>query len=77
MTCGGAEDVDLLVGEIARVFDVAETAFPKPGNGGLKLLEAVPNVIGDEGIVPESGGPEEKDKDLRHRGHEVLQPAGG
>ena len=47
---------NLLVGAIARVFDVVETASPKPGNGGLKLLEAVSNVIGEEGIVPEGGG---------------------
>ena len=38
------------------MFDVAEPASPKPGNGGLKLLEAVSNVIGEEGIVPEGGG---------------------
>ena len=38
------------------MFDVAEPASPKPGNGGLKLLEAVFNVIGEEGIVPEGGG---------------------
>ena len=44
---GGAEDDDLLVGEMARVFDVAETASPKPGEGGLKLLKAVSNLIGD------------------------------
>ena len=42
---------NLLVGEIARSFDVAETASPKPGNCGLKLLEVVSNLIGDEGIV--------------------------
>ena len=42
----------LLVGVIARVFDVAETASPKPGDSGLKLLEAVSKLIGDEGIVP-------------------------
>ena len=47
---------NLLVGAIARVFDVAETASPKPGNGGLKLLKAVSSVIGEEGIVPEGGG---------------------
>ena len=46
---------------IGRVFNVAEPtsptepASPKPGNGGLKLLEAVFNVIGEEGIVPEGG----------------------
>ena len=40
------------------MFDVAEPASPKPGNGddGLKLLEAVFNVIREEGIVPEGGG---------------------
>ena len=32
---------------LRRVFDVAEPASPKPGNGGIKLLEAVSNVIGD------------------------------
>ena len=41
---------------ISRVFDVAEPASPKPGDGGLKLLEAVSNLIGEEGIVPEGGG---------------------
>ena len=29
---------------------------PKPGNGGLKLIEAVSNLIGDEGIIPKGGG---------------------
>ena len=29
------------MGAIARVFDVTEPAFPKPGHGGLKLLEAL------------------------------------
>ena len=51
------------MGEIARVFDVAETAPPKPGDGGVKLLEAVPNVIEDEGTVPEGGGAKAKDED--------------
>ena len=32
---------NLLVGAIARVFDVTEPASPKPGHGGLKLLEAL------------------------------------
>ena len=41
------------MGAIARVFNVTEPASPKPGHGGLKLLEAVSNVIEDEGIVPE------------------------
>ena len=68
---------NLLVGAIARVFDVAETISPKPGNGGLKLLEAVSIVIRDEGIVPEGGGAEDQDEDRRHRGHHILQPAGG
>ena len=77
------------MGVIARVFNVAETAYPnpgdggvklleaKPGDGGVKLLEAVSNVIGDEGIFPEGGGAEDEGEDLRHRGHHVLQPAGG
>ena len=52
---------NLLVVAIARVFGVAETASPKlglgyltakPVNGGLELLEAVSNVIGDEGYLP-------------------------
>ena len=55
------------MGVIARVFDVAETASPKPGNGDLKmlefkqgdggpkLLEAVSNLNGDEGIISELG----------------------
>ena len=47
---------NLLVGEIARSFDVAETTSPKPGNGGLKMLEDVSNLIRDEGIVPHGGG---------------------
>ena len=38
------------------MFDVAEPTSPKPGNAGLKLLEAVSNVIAEEGIVPEGGG---------------------
>ena len=59
------------------MFDVAETASPKPGNGGLKLLKAVSSVVGEEGIVPEGGGAEDEDEDRRHRGHHVLQPAGG
>ena len=54
------------------MFDVAEPASPKPGNGGLKLIEAVSKLIGDEGIVPEGGGHEDKDEDRRHRGHHVL-----
>ena len=65
------------MGEIARAFDVAETASPKPGDGGVKLLEAMSNVIGDEGIFPEGGGAEDEEEDRRHRGHHVLQPAGG
>ena len=60
------------MGAIARVFDVAETASHKPGDGSLKLLEAVSNVIGDEGIVPEGGGHEDKDEDCQHHGHHVL-----
>ena len=59
------------------MFNIAETASPKPGDGGVKLLEAVSNVIGDEGIVPEGGGAEDKGEDRQHRGHHVLQPAGG
>ena len=38
---------NLLVGAIARVFVVAETASPKPGDGGLNMLEAVSNLNGD------------------------------
>ena len=68
---------NLLVGGIAWVFDVAETASPKPGNGGLKLLKAVSNVIGDKDIVPEGGGAEDKDQDCQYNTHGVLQPAGG
>ena len=34
------------------MFDVAEPACPKPGHGDIKLLEAVSNVIEEEGIVP-------------------------
>ena len=67
----------LLVGEIARAFDVAETASPKPGNGGVKLLEAVSTFIGDEGIFPQGDGAEDKGEDCRHCGHLVSQPAGG
>ena len=29
------------MGAIARMFDVTEPASPKPGHGGLKLLEAL------------------------------------
>ena len=54
---------NLLVGAIARVFDVAETDSPKPGDGGLKMLDAVSNVIGDEGILPKGGSAEDKDMD--------------
>ena len=43
------------------MFDVAETASPKPGNGDLKLLKAVSNVIGDKGILPEVGCAEDED----------------
>ena len=79
---------NLLVSAIERVFDVTETASPKPGNGslklleskpgdgGVKLLEAVSNIIGDEGIFPEGGGAEDEDEDRRYSGHHVLQPAG-
>ena len=38
------------------MFDVAEPASPKPGHGGLKLLEAVSNVIREDCIVPKGGG---------------------
>ena len=41
---------------VAEPTSPTEPASPKPGNGGLKLLEAVFNVIGEEGIVPEGGG---------------------
>ena len=69
---------------IVRVFDVAETASPNPGDGGLRLLEAVSNLIGDEGIVPKGGGAgiggsasaAERYFDacnLRQRGREVLR----
>ena len=44
------------MGAIARVFDVTEPASPKPGHDGLKLLDAVSNVIEEEGIVPKGGG---------------------
>ena len=36
---------------IVQVFDVAEPASPKPGDGGLKLLKSVSKLIGDESIV--------------------------
>ena len=65
------------MGEIARAFDVAETASPKPGEGGVKLLEAGSNHIRDEGIFPEGGDAEDKGEDRRNRGHHVLQPAVG
>ena len=51
------------MGEIARAFDVVETASPKPGDGGVKLLEAVYNFIGDEAIFPEGGGAEDEGED--------------
>ena len=44
------------MGAIARVFDVAEAASPKPGHDGLKLLDAVSNMIMKEGMVPGVGG---------------------
>ena len=68
---------NLLMGAIARAFDVAETASPKPGDGCVKLLETVSNVTGDEGIFPKGGGHEDKDEDRQHHGHHVLQPTGG
>ena len=68
---------NLLVGEIARTFDVAETASPKPGDGGLKLIEAVSNFTREEGVVPEGGGAEDQEEDRQYSGHHVLQPAGG
>ncbi|KAL7542722.1 hypothetical protein ACHAXR_012019 [Thalassiosira sp. AJA248-18] len=37
--------------KITQVFDVAEPASPKPGDGGLKLLKTVSKLIGDESIV--------------------------
>ena len=66
---------NLLVGGIARVSDVVETIFPKPGNGGQKILEAESNVIRDEDAFPEGGGAEDKDEDRRHRGYHILQPS--
>ena len=68
---------NLLVGEIVRAFDVAETASPKPGDGGVKLLVAVSNFIGDEGIFLKGGGAEDEGNDVRDHGHHILQPAGG
>ena len=68
---------NLLVSEITQAFNVVETASPNPGNEGLKLLEAVSNLDGVGGIVPEGGSAEDKDEDRRHRSHRVLQPAGG
>ena len=68
---------NLLVADNARVFNVAETASPDPGNGGLKMLKAVPNLIGDKGIVPKGSGAENEDEDRRNRGHHVLESAGG
>ena len=41
---------------IARVFDITDPASPKPVHGGIKLLEAVSNIIEDKGIVPEGVG---------------------
>ena len=35
---------------LQRVFNIAEPAPPKPGHGGVKLIEALSNVIGEEGI---------------------------
>ena len=65
------------MGELAWALDDAETVAPKPGDGDLKLLEAVSNLIGDEGIVPHGSDAEDNDEDRRHCGHHVLQPAGG
>ena len=56
---------------------MADTAFPNPGDGGLKLLEAISNDIRDESILPKGGGAEDEGEDRRHRGHHVLQPASG
>ena len=74
---------NLLVGGIAWVFDVAETASPKPGDGGLKLLKAVSNVIGEEGIIPK-GIPQARQRRAeadqgriqRHRGRGHILLAG-
>ena len=38
-------------GKIAKLFDVAEPASPKPGDSGLNLLKTVSSLIGDESIV--------------------------
>ena len=54
---------NLLVGEIARAFDVAETASPKPGGGGLKILEAATDAMGDEGIFPEEGSDDDDEEE--------------
>jgi len=65
LTTAGGEDVpdttaisfyNLQQGKIAQVFDVTEPASPKPGDGGLKLLKTVSNLIGDESIVVKSDG---------------------
>ena len=53
-----------------QVFNVAETASLKPGDGDLKLLEAVPNLIGNKGTVPEGGGAHKCGK----KGHNVRNP---
>ena len=54
------------MGTITRVFDGAEPASPKQGHDGLKLLDAVSNVIGEGGIVHEGSG-----------GGEGIMPKGG
>ena len=38
------------------MFDVAEHGSIKLGHRSLKLLEAMSNVVGDEGIVAVGGG---------------------
>ena len=37
--------------QITQVFDVTEPSSPKPGDSGLKLLQSVSKLIGDESIV--------------------------
>ena len=68
---------NLLLGEIARAFDVAETASPKLNDIGMKLLEAVSNFFRDEGVFPEGGGAEDEAENPRYSDHHVLHPTGG
>ena len=66
------------VGDIARGRSTSRRLLsPKPGDGGVKMIEAVSNFSRDECVVPEGGGVEKEEDDRRYSSHHVSQPAGG